>query len=741
MNKSLLKSSIYFFLIDPLFYFCSMLTVLFTAFSYFFLNKFFVITLGSTSLISFFTVIAHCFTITVPILVYRLKAFTKDDSFPISSFSKFLTLAFSSFCAAFFPLALLGFIPLAVNSFGNVEIAEAVLGYLGICLFLWTACSFSIFIISLVKKEHSLVGLFLCICLLFCFNFIHLLPLYARTGDFFSFLMKNLSFAWHFDSFSKGILDTRDLYFYILASSLFLSLACIFENKRIELKVQKLTIFLLVFNAFFLTLALNNIYFRFDFTKNKQYSISKVTYELANKLENPLRIRYFRSKELKQYYPQSEEVVEYLKSLVFSNKNFSLTIENAEPQKMQNLGIEGRQLKTENSTKVEYSNVYSAILLQYLDRSTIIPFALSTKTLEYDIAQRIQQLITENERRIYIVAGNGFSLEEDYAYLIPWLASRGFFAEELPLKNLVATLENLQTSNIKKTQILLLGSKELSLEQSLALKNACESGASLLALTSPYTIDVRGDWNATKNENDSFISVLNNWGFAFDFSLAQDLSNFPLTLSTGEEKNVSLKTINYPLWISTFPQKKSPEGLTFFWASPILCYQNAKPLIVSTKYAWKQEPSNDAKNLFIINPFLIPKTAQESQAKNQILTLSAIKQDLDKNLGIAVIADQYFVSSLMTGFTSTTQKGDFRNYDYVVNLLLTLKNEEELAVLMEKMPANTSLYKIQDESEFLRARKNILIVCFFIIPLFIILFAIFFMAARLIRNRGSKNEQ
>lgn len=553
--------------------------------------------------------------------------------------------------------------------------------------------------------------------------------------------MKNLSFAWHFDAFSKGILDLRDLYFYVASSIIFLSLSILSEKKRIELKTQKLTIFLFICTILFLTLAFNKIYFRADFTKNKEYSLSKVSLELAQKLENPLRIRYFRSKELKRFYPQSEEVAEYLKSLASANKNFSLTIENADSEKMQRLGIEGRQIKTENSTKLEYSYVYSAILLQYLDRSTIIPFTLSTKTLEYDITQRIQQLISGNERKVYVIAGNGLSFEEDYAYLIPWLSSRGFFAEELPVKDMIRTLENLEPSAIKKTQILLLGSKNLSLEQSIALKNVCQKGVSMLALTSPYTADVRGDWAVTKNENDSFIPVLNSWGFAFDFSLAQDLSNFPLTLSTGEGSEVSFKTINYPLWISTLPQKKAKEGLTFFWSSPIDCYQNAKPLIFSSEYAWKQPSSKDKSNLFIVNPFIIPMTAQASQAKTQVLTLSAIVQDDKNNLNVALIADQFFVSSLMTGFTSNSEQGDFRNYDYVVNLLLTLKKEEKLANLIEKTSANRSLYKIQDEAQFLQERKQTLIFVFAFLPLFIVLFAVFFMSARAIKNRRNKNER
>jgi len=740
MNKSLIKQLLYSFLIDPLFYLCTVLNVLFTAFSFFFINRFFLIETSTTDLSFFFNSFAQITVITTPLLFFRLNYFINTDDYPIGLYTSFFSISLSVFIAQIISLVFLFSIPVSVNFFGSVDFGQIFCGYAGLLFYICASCCFVHFLFIFFNNINTFLALFWSILFLLFFNFIHLIPLYLKTGDFISSLLQKISFAWHFDSWSKGILDTRNLLFYFYLTLCISVISVTLKKIRISLNINKTRLILLLFSLVFSSIGFSKIYLRFDFTKNKTYSTDKITKELCRNLENPLRITYYQSKELKKYYPQSRDIIEYLKQFASANKNITFSVEKADADKLSNLGIRGQQLKSQNSTKIEYNYVYSTIQLQYLDKSSFIPFVISNKTLEYDLAQRIQQLISKKERNVYVCAANSFSVDEDYVYLENWLISRGFTTTVLPKNLLLNTLSFFDYSTTNKPILLLLGTSQLTDEESFAIKIAAEKGMPVLVLTNPYSVDIKNDWKISSNNN-AFIKILNDWGFVFDNSLAQDLSNFPLTLSTEEKQNLSYQTINYPLWISVLPQEDAHEGVTVCWASPILCYGKVLPLLKSSPYAWIQKSSNKKDDLFIINPFLIPKSASQAEEKNQTVVLAAYLNDEAKKTKVAVISDQYFVSSIMTGYTSTNEYGDFRNYDYLASLILRLRGDDELKQLLQKSHNPNSLYKITQEEKFNKTKTTVIKIIFIVIPAIVFIFGFIFNIVRRLRYFKANEKQ
>lgn len=735
MNRPLFKSLIFSLALEPIFYICALVTVFYASSMFFFVNRFFVIQNSSTDMRIFFNSIVQISVLTVPLLTFALKKFIYEDSIPVCPTARFFTLSISIWLSCMSFILLMIFVPVSVNFFGKVDFAQIFASFFFTALVLFCSVCFTLFVFSFVNKNSALSALIVSVIVLAALNFIHLIPLYVKIGDFFASLIQSISFSWHSDSALKGIIDSRDIVFFIGSSAIFLFLAVFFEYKRTERRINFLHAFLLSASVFFLIFSLQRMYFRIDVTSSRQFSLSKTTAELCHNLENPLRITYFRSKELKQFYPQSEDVAEFLKAYVARTKNVYVSFENADPQKLSRLGIQGQQIKTENTTKVEYTTVYSAIFLQYLDKSSIIPFAFSTQSLEYDISQRVQSLLTGKTRPLYIISGNGRSVEQDYSYVVPWFASRGFVPSVVEEEKITSFIENLSAEQKNDCAFVVLGSKNLSYEQSDSIKNACAEGIPFLIFTNPYTADIENDWNVTKNDFDSLIPVLNGMGFAFDFSLAQDISNFPITMQSTEQNSTEYKTVNYPLWISVLPQKQAFEGVTFFWASPISCYSGASPLLVTSEYAWKQNASSDKSSPFIVNPFLIGQTALSSQARTETLTLAAIKEN------VAVVSDQYFLSSLMTGVISQSDQADFRNFDYASSILLELKGEGDLALLMRKSRPVKSLYKITNQDELIKAVKRTIAINFIVIPIFILLIGILFALGRYLFYRKMMNEK
>ena len=718
-TSPLLKIAFFTYLVDPLFYVSSLITVLFVSFRFFFMQKFFVDGAGSTDLRIFFNSVPLICILTVPLLVLRIRRLILSDSVPLSSFRRLLSLVISVFSAFCIPLILLSVLPFCVSLFGNVDAGQCISGYFGIFLYGISAAALSILFFEIFPAGTALPLLFSSM-ILAVVNFIHLLPLYLKTGKIVSFFARGFSFAWHFDSFGKGILDSRNIFYYLCVSLILILLSVFFEYKRIGKTVSKITLLLFAGIFVFLSLSVKNCYFRIDLTESRQFSISGTSRNLLDGLEGDLRITYFRSSEMKELYPQTTDVAEFLSDFSSESGRVTFNIEKAEPEKLGKIGIQGQQIQRNSGTKMEFVTVYSAVLLQYLEKSEIIPFVLSTNTLEYDLVQRVQSLVTGNQRKVYLLCGNGRSVEESYAYVFPWLNSRGFKAEVLNDFNSSEVLKNLSPDD----EICIFGSKDLSPEQVFLIEAALEKGTKAFIAASPFHTTIEDEWKISK-KRDGLISYLNGKGFAFENSLVMDTSCFPLTMASGSGEAAEYVTENYPLWVALLNQKEAAKGAAVFWSSPLSLYGGVTPLLYTSGFSWAEEPSGTENDLFMTNPFLIPKTSGAAGKENCQFVVAARKDN------ISLVSDQFFVSSLMTGFISGENGGDFRNYDYLTKELLVLREESEIADLMEKNLPVTSLYKIVDEDSFKTARLVTILVCFGLLPLlFIVLFAF---------SRGARN--
>ena len=114
-------------------------------------------------------------------------------------------------------------VPVTVSFFGSLDLAQFFAGYLGMMLFMGTACGLCVFLCSV--SPGAVVAYLVSSLALGVFSGIHLLPRYVNLPRWMSQMCQSLSFAWHFDSASKGIVDSRDVVFYLVATVALLKIA------------------------------------------------------------------------------------------------------------------------------------------------------------------------------------------------------------------------------------------------------------------------------------------------------------------------------------------------------------------------------------------------------------------------------------------------------------------------------------------------------------------------------------
>ncbi len=731
----LVKKELFSCAINPFYWIAALVFALFSAAAFFFGSRFFVQGLGNSSLSPFFLAMPYVLSFLIPAFCMNIKERAFDQTLPFGEFAKLG----ARLCAALllFLFCLLGtiLVPVCVSFFGSVDLGAAFTAYLGLLFFAMASTAFCLFLSCLLKSRAAYFSF--AVFALSAINFSHNILNYVQLSDGLSAAIRSISFAWRFDSASKGILDTRDFSFFALSALLFLTLgACVLERRKGKSFFRKGRAFrswTMVFVFVFLFLDADRLYARLDFSAGKNYAPSERTISLLSQAQEKVRISYYRSAELLRLYPQVRDVGDFLRSLSYSCKKVSYAEFEAgtsAAQKILNeLPVQPFQIQKQKNNSMEYVNAYSAVIIDYMDKSLCLPAAFSTFGLEYDLNLRFDYLIKQKSRRAYLLCGNGMSLKKDYKSAIDWLNLEGFETIELDASDLpFAALD-------KTIPLALFGTNDLSQEEAAAISSFASGGGRLLAMASPYAVNLNGDWSLRKNKLDYALPILEREGIAFSESLAADLScvraNFYSSGNNDDQGGQNArenKSVNYPLWINLLPQAGAPYGANVFWASPLsLDKAKAEPLLISSPASWRFLP--DKKNpdlLFDTNPFTVPKTAiADPLVQKEESVLAA--RTLDKK--IIAISGDLFANDLLLSL-SGGETGDFRNFNYLTTSLLELSGESDMAALKNKGASDFSLWKISESREWQSAKNLSLLLNFAALPLALFLLMAAFFSRR-----------
>ncbi len=709
-NKAELKNTYLFYLKKLLYqkltYFLSAAFIIASSVYFFVIQKFFTQT-GSTSMNLFFSGIPYISILIVPALCSLIFLNKEEYDFPVRtmiiSFAK--VLAVSTVLAA--DLLLTVTVPVAVSFFGNVETINVIVSYFGMILFLTAITSLNVFITTMCGGQGSAFA-FGTLLLAFV-NSAHLLAMYFNLPEFIASFVKSISFAWHFDSFGKGIISSRELIFFITVSAFFVFASYFVMEKRRGKKslIFSLCTLLTALIFAFILIDSDRLEFKIDATREKRFSLSSYSKELIKEIDEPFSITYYRSSSLKQLYPQVNDVRDFLELYKSYSKKIKLEVidpsKNEEiARKINSYGIYSEQLETSGRDNTSFTNVYSAIVLEYLDKMEIIPFVLDTSSLEYSLTSRMNVMLRNTQKKIQVVFGNSLS-ENDYSYVIPWLESNGFFVTRtyLPSQNRMISFENFPEP------LAVIGTSLFTAEDTEALENFILSGKKAFIATSAYEINLADDWSAVY-VNDRVQRLLSSWGIVLDKSITADFSNYVLTMvsdsnADGSSAETKTQSVNYPMWISLQKQQFAPNGMISFWPSSIeYSLENngyrLEPVLMTTEKAWNITEEDGYLNT---NPFTVSKIpADRSMCSQKTIAVNA-KGDLPGyyNTGkgtdcdVTVFADQYAFTTLMLSYTAGTN-GDFRAFDFLTDRMLEISGNHELISIKNKNYVSNSIYKV-----------------------------------------------
>ncbi|MFH1255122.1 MAG: GldG family protein [bacterium] len=314
-----------------------------------------------------------------------------------------------------------------------------------------------------------------------------------------------------------------------------------------------------------------NIFYRFDLTQNKDYSLSKASEEAAAGLKDVVNIKaYFSSDSPSQFLNLRQEVGDILEEYAnYSGGN--IRVEFIDPkddqeakQELYNAGIPELQFNALEKDKYQVVNGYLGMLIKYGEKSQAIPVIQDTKDLEYQITSSIKKLTSDKIANIGFWQGNGAADPEKDVSVAYEKLGEIYNVSKFNFK------ESEKISDIVDILIIIAPSEKFKDNELKAIGEFLSGGGSLVVLADG--VKVGQGLSASKNDT-GLNKLLQDYGVKLNENLALDANNGMASFNQGF---VSF-TVNYPYWPKVIksgfdqnnPAVSRLESLVLPWASTI----------------------------------------------------------------------------------------------------------------------------------------------------------------------------
>lgn len=320
-------------------------------------------------------------------------------------------------------LALTLFLPITVSLLGNLDWGPVIGGYLAAILLAAAYTAIGLFVSS--RTDNQIVALILTGVVGGLFYLVGSQGLTTFVGDRVAEILRAFGTGSRFESIERGVIDLRDLTYYLSLTAAFLTLNVISLDSKRWSQGEKtaayrrgltLTVALIVLNLIVLNVWLFRVSMvRLDLTEQGEYSLSPVTRDLLNNVQEPLLIRgYFSEKTHPLLAPLVPTLRDTLREYeIASNGNVVLEIVDPlqDPEKQaeanQTYGIQPTPLQASDRYGASIVNAYFDILIRYGDQNEVLNFSdlievqsfpsgeidVRLRNLEYDLTSSIRKVV------------------------------------------------------------------------------------------------------------------------------------------------------------------------------------------------------------------------------------------------------------------------------------------------------------------------------------------------------------
>ncbi|MDD9951573.1 MAG: Gldg family protein [Zetaproteobacteria bacterium] len=314
-------------------------------------------------------------------------------------------------------------LPLSVSMMGSLDWGPVMGAYLASILLAAAYIAVGLFVSSRFESQIvSLIVSALVCSILYALGSSTIQGLFGGTG---AEILAKIGIGSRFESISRGVLDLRDIFYYVSIAAAFLSLNIYSLEKlkwsanspRSASKTITTVTVLAVANFMVGNIWLNRIQSaRIDMTKNQSYSISEATEQLMDQLQEPLLVRgYFSEKTHPLLAPLIPVAKNFLLEYQLAGKG-KVQVEIVNPQSDAEIeaeanrryGIEPVPFQVQDRHSAQLISGYFNIVVQYGDQHEVLgvkelveiksgkagqSLDVKLRNMEYDITRAAKKTI------------------------------------------------------------------------------------------------------------------------------------------------------------------------------------------------------------------------------------------------------------------------------------------------------------------------------------------------------------
>lgn len=405
----------------------------------------------------------------------------------------------------------------------------------------------------------------------------------------------------------------------------------------VPIKKSNLKNLVLIVGVLLIANGIGNMFFhRFDLTSDKRYTLSETSLDIIKQVKEPLSIKIYMQGELPAEFKRlQQETQQLLEEFQAYNKNIVFTFVNPlenEDSSMDNIkelyrkGLTPVNITVDDKGKQSQAMVFPWAIATYHDKEVNIPLLKnkmgasttekvigSVQNLEYSIADALNKITKDKQKKIAVIKGNGelqdvmmakFLLQIRESYHI------GPFTLDSVAKSPIATLEALEKYDLA---IIAKPTETFSDSEKQVLDQFIINGGKTLWLVEQVSAEMDSLYNPSGstlayprdlNLNDMFFK----YGFRINPDIVKDEQGSPIKLATGEQgSSTQYQEFNWKFAPLVYPESKHPivknlGGIKFDFANPIDTLKNGikKTVLLKTSQYSKKIGTPAEINLDIV---------------------------------------------------------------------------------------------------------------------------------------------
>tara|TARA_Y100001934_G_C12374871_1_gene788614 strand:+ start:1316 stop:3556 length:2241 start_codon:yes stop_codon:yes gene_type:complete len=566
--------------------------------------------LSLASLRPLFDLLPWLFAVFIPALTMRSVAEEKRtgtiewlSSYPLGELEILMGKLIGNWF--FVMLSLAGTLPMALGVFllSDADPGIMLAQYIGASLLAMQGVAIGLWASTATKNQVT--AFILATSVSFALVFIGTpVVLYGLT-PFLGTALSRLSVMGHFENVARGVIDLRDIVYFLSTAGLFVAMAVgllvkqRLSEQRESYKRLRAGIAISLGLVVVTNLLGGNIGGRVDLTRESLYTLSPGSKETLDNLSDLVTLKLFISDELpSELQPTLRDVRDLISDMNRAGGD-NLVVENLNPgddldiaAEARSLGIIENEFNVLRDDEFEVRRGWFGLALLYADQQEVIPFISGTADLEFRIASAISVMTTDKRPSVAFLTGLGALGENELPSLGRALMER-YEVTSLDLSqegDLGLDPENMDL-------VILAGPKEPVSEKKVnEIENFISQGGGALILVDKHQISL--ETPTTSLVTTGLEEFLQRQGIGVDEGLVMDYgSNSNISMGPQGLFNVVRP---YPLWPiglkgSLHATTRDLNGLSAGWATAITIadsVENIERLWITTEAGGIQPPNS-----------------------------------------------------------------------------------------------------------------------------------------------------